>query len=267
MDYFADGHRGAAIIAAYYFCREVDIEDGACNIIRAMIDEHWTHTDLCAPLPAEAPAPDLLHKITDSLERSLDGLREVGHNVIFASLALKALRQVPEAVTPSRVHNICRLIERFTLTDGVQLAEGNDIPRLSPSPEAAAELILSELLTTIRAFDGRGQGWSRHLLTYGRAMLDLRNLGHRDLAAKGDYAFQLFVKRIRMGPSETDKPMSEHPPTTLRPQQRAYWEGRKDRSVGIGHVFKYPYGFYGLMELAQDRVLKERYLQAAYHIF
>ena len=67
-------------------------------------------------------------------------------------------------------------------------------------------------------------------------------------------------------PLATDKPRPEHPQSELRPHQRAYWEQRAQRPVGIGHCFKYPYGFYGLMELAQDMRLKQQCIQTAYHI-
>ena len=66
-NYFTDGHRGAAIVAAYYFCREVDVEPGVADVIRDMIDAHWTHTDLCAPFPDETPAPALVDRILASM--------------------------------------------------------------------------------------------------------------------------------------------------------------------------------------------------------
>jgi hypothetical protein len=66
-NYFTDGHRGAAIIAAYYLCREVEPEEGAADHIRALIDQHWTHTPLCAPMPDEAPEPKGIQRITLAL--------------------------------------------------------------------------------------------------------------------------------------------------------------------------------------------------------
>lgn len=265
-NYFVDGHRGAAIIAAYYFCREVDIEAGAPKIIQAMIDEHWRHMSLCAPLPEEPPASDGIERILKTLELSIGRLRQAGHNVIFPSLALKALHQLPEAITPLRVNGICRLIESFTVTDDIRVTEEDAIPDLGPSP-TAAEFILTEFLRTVKAFDGRGQGWSGHLLTYGRALLDLRELGYGALAVKGEAAFKQYIKRIRMGPLDTDKVRTEHVPSTRRPDQRAYWNVRQKGSVEIGHVFKYPYGFYGLLRYAGDTVLRTRCLDAGYHIF
>ena len=54
FDYFADGHRGGAIVSAYFFCREEAVEKEACAQIAALIDANWTSTPLCAPF-AEAP--------------------------------------------------------------------------------------------------------------------------------------------------------------------------------------------------------------------
>ena len=265
-DYFQDGHRGAAIIAAYYLCHEIDVEEGVAEIIGVIIDEHWTHTELCAPFPRERPEPNCLEKMTESLDRSMGQLRQAGHNVILPTLALKAFRQLPETITPSRVYGLCKLIKSFTVMDGIQVDENDDIPDLD-APQVAAEFMLAEWLEAIEAFHGRGQGWSGHLMTYGRALLDLRELGYGAWANKGQYAFKCYIKRIRMGPLETDKPRPEHPLSDLHPHQRAYWEHRRTRPVEIGHLFKYPYGFYGLMQLAEDHNLKDRYKAAAYHIF
>lgn len=264
-NYFTDGHRGASIIAAYYLCREIEMEPNAADVMHTMIDDHWTHSALCAPMPREEPQPDGIAQITATLQGNLEGLRQAGHNVILPTMALKALRQVPEAVTPTRVAGICKLIESFTKVTDIRPEEGDEGPDWDEPPDVA-EFVMSELLRTIKAFDGRGQGWSGHLLTYARALLDLREMGYGALAQRGEAAFKLYIKRIRIGPLETDKPRPEHPPSDLRPHQCAYWEGRAERSIGIGHCFKYPYGFYGLLDLVRDEQLKQQCMQAAYHI-
>jgi hypothetical protein len=91
-------------------------------------------------------------------------------------------------------------------------------------------------------------------------------MGYGALARQGEHAFKLYVQRIRMGPLETDVPRPEHAPSDLFPHQRAYWEQRAGRPVGIGHLLKYPYGFYGLMDLIGDGRLKEQCRQVAYHV-
>lgn len=265
-DYFADGHRGAAIIAATFFCREVELERGAEDVIRAMIDDRWAHSTLCAPFPDEPCQPKRISRIPERLERSMDGLRQAGHNVILPTMALRAFRQLPEAVTPARVDGICALIEAFTSVEALGLDENDDIPGLG-APSEAAEFILAEWVETIARFDGRGQGWSGHLLTYSRALLDLHRLGYSALARRGEHAFKIYVKRIRMGPLETDVPRPEHRPSELFPHHRAYWEERRTQSIGLGHVFKYPYGFYEWMRLARDPRLEQQCRRVAYHVF
>ena len=265
-DYFVDGHRGAAIISAVYLCREERVEDGVAAAIAGLIDRQWAQTPLCAPFPAEPADPALLGRIVAALDVGVGQLRQAGHNVIFASLALKALRNVPEAVTPSRVEGICRLIEAFDTVYDVSAGGADDVPSLDP-PEAMAGFVLRETLRTMDAFRGRGQGWSGHMLTFGRALLDLERLGYGEVADHGLAAFRQYVARTRMGPLSSDKPRPEHPPSELLPLQRAYWERREGQPLHLGHCLKYPYGFYGLAALTRDATLVTRCLAESFRIF
>jgi hypothetical protein len=243
-DYFVDGHKGGAMVSAYYLCREAEVERGAAEAIAGMLDEHWARTDLCAPFPQEPADPALLDRIVAAMEKSIGRLRQAGHNVILPTLALKAFDQLPDAVTPSRVDGICKLIEAFDTADDITLDDSDDLPALD-TPQRLAEAALGEMLRTVQAFLGRGQGWSGHMLTYARALIDLSRLGYSALASQGLHAFRLYITRTRMGPLATDKPRPEHPPSALRPLESRYWEARLKQPVGIGHCLKYPYGFYG----------------------
>ena len=266
MNYFTDGHRGAAITAAYFFCREGEVEKGVSDILRALIDEQWVTTPLCYPFPQEPYEASGISRILNVLEQNMNGLRQAGHNVIFPTMALKAFSQLPEMVTPSRVEGICKLIEAFTMSDPLILEDTDEVVDFSFVPETA-EFILSELLKTISVFNGRGQGWSGHLLTYARAVLDLRQLGYVTTSKQAEYAFNLYLKRIRMGPLDTDKPRLEHQPSDLYPHQREYWEQRRDQSLNLGHRIKYPYGFYGMASLATNSNLVNQCFENVFHIF
>jgi hypothetical protein len=146
------------------------------------------------------------------------------------------------------------------------LGEGDDLPVLD-DPNTMADTVLSEMVRTAHAFDGHGQGWTGHLLTVSRALVDLVRLGYGDLARKGLHTLRLFVKRTRLGPLETDKVRPEHPRSDLRPLERAYWVERRTRPVGIGHCFKYPYGFYGLLGLAREEAVRTAALAESFRIF
>ena len=263
LNYFEDGHRGAAIIASVYLCQENAVEAGVSEEIAAIIDERWADTELCAPFPDEGADPQLLGQIADCLAANLEGLRQVGHNVIFPALALKAFREVPEAVTRSRVTGICRLIESFTVTE-ISMSDPVDLPSLGDQI-SFAEFVLDEFVACTDRFLERGQGWSGHLLTYGQALTDLRDLGYLDLAHQARDGFRIYIRRIRMGPQGTDKPRDEHAPTDLWPLQLAYWKERGG-DLYLGHKLKYPYGFYGLMSRARDPEIKRRCSEIAYRL-
>ena len=265
-DYFADGHRAAAIISAYFLCAEEAVEEGVPEAIAKMIDDHWSHTELCAPMPDETPDSGLLRRITGALFASIAQLRQAGHNVIFPSLALRAFHRLPETITPSRVDGICRLIEAFDTAMDIALDEHDEFPDLA-GIESLAEFALREYLRSAEAFVGRGQGWTGHMLTFGRALTDLHGVGYAELARKGHHSFKLYVKRVRMGPLDTDRPRPEHRSTDVRPLERGYWESRERGDPGLGHCFKYPYGLYGLMALAGDADLERRCLEAAFRVF
>ena len=150
--------------AEYALCREEDVEDGVAETIAEMVEENWTDTALCAPFPDEEPDPMLLRRIVDALDANIGLFRQVGHNVIFPSLALKAFRDAPETITASRVEGVCKLIECFDTFEDFTLDDSDDIPDFG-GPESMAEFVLAELLRTLEAFLGRGQGWSGHMVT------------------------------------------------------------------------------------------------------
>jgi len=264
-DYFKDGHVGAAVIASYYLCRDADVEDGVAPLLAARMADRWLPKPLFAPVPEEARAPKLVTGIVDVMRDNIVGLRQAGHNVIFPSLALKAFRDRPDAVTRYRADGIRRLIERFQVTD-VPLDEDRDLPQLGDS-HVFAESALSEFVGCTQRFIGRGQGWSGHLLTYAAALLDLGDLGYHDLVHDAEDGFLKYIRRIRLGPLDQDVPRAEPPLMKVVPTQRAYWEQTVGGDWEFGHVIKYPYGFCRLMKLARDRELKEKCRAVAFRIF
>jgi hypothetical protein len=265
-DCFGDGHRGASVIAAFYLCRENEVEAGVPEAIGAMIDHHWGESELFSGFPDEPADQALTGRIAAGLAARVGGLRQVGHDVILPSLALRAFRDLPEAVTPARVEGVCRLMETFAQAEETPAQEAEGVPAPDATGQMAA-FVLRETLGSIARFDGRGQGWSGHMLTFGRALIDLVQLGYPEAAEGGMGAFRRYVARARMGPQSGDKVCEEHPDTGTDPLQLAYWERRAGLPVGIGHCFKYPYAFYGLMALAEEPDLRRACLAQSYHVF
>ena len=101
------------------------------------------------------------------------------------------------------------------MADDFQLPDLND-------RTGTATFILEEFVRCTARFEGRGQGWSGHLLTYGKAMMDLRDLGYAELADQAADGFRTYIRRIRSGPQDTDRQFKDHLRTDFSPRALAY---------------------------------------------
>ncbi len=266
MNYFADGHRGASMVSAHLLCVDNGLDGQTTSRIAELFDLNWASSKLCKPFPEADPDPAGIEKIGTALLEGGDVLRQVGHNVIFAMLAIKAFRMIPSAATPERVDGVCALIRSFTPWHDIE-----PDPAINPPPftdaAAASKFILRETNTAIDRFVGFGQGFAGHMLTFGQSIVELAAMGDVELAESCRTAFRKYVTVTRLGPEADARRIADHKPSTLRPNQSAYWEKRGDHTMGLGHVFKYPYGYYDLLRRADDAVLSTTLNAKAYQIF
>ena len=267
LDYFADGHRGASMVAAHLLCVDNDLDE------RATSQNRWNcststgpRSALCKPFPDAEPEPERIDKIGVALAEGGEVLRQVGHNAIFAMLAIKAFRMLPAAATPQRIDGVCRLIRSFTPWHDVDPDPDVDPPPFADTA-AASQFILREASAAIDRFVGFGQGFAGHMLTFGQALVELAAMGDVEWAESCRTAFRKYVTVTRRGPDADAKRYPDHKPSDLRPTDAAYWEKRGDHALGIGHVFKYPYSYYELLRRADDPELSPRLDAKAYHLF
>ncbi|PQO46195.1 hypothetical protein [Blastopirellula marina] len=264
MNYFADGHRGASMISAYLLCTENNLPPAILARMSEMFDLNWAKKKLCEPFPEADPDPKGVEKVRLAL---LDGgpvLRQVGHDVIFASLAIKTFRAQPQWATPERVEGVCQLIRSFKPWRDIDPAADVDPPPFSDEA-AASKFILAEANSAIDRFRGYGQGFAGHMLTFGQALVELAELGEEELAEGCRTAFRKYVTVTRKGPEGDARRIADHGQSQLRPNELEYWEKRGDKTLGIGHVFKYPYGYYYLLAKANNEALTDS-LDAKAHL-
>jgi hypothetical protein len=266
LDYFADGHRGASMVAAHLMCVDNGLDKRATSRIAQLFDLNWASSALCKPFPDTEPRPGRVHEIGVALAEGGEVLRQVGHNAIFAMLAIKAFRMLPSAATPERIDGVCALIRSFTPWRDVKPDADIDPPPFAESA-AASQFILREAIAAIERFVGFGQGFAGHMLTFGQALVELAAMGDVEWAESCRTAFRKYVTVTRQGPGPDSKRYPDHKPSDLRPTDRRYWERRGDRSLGIGHVFKYPYSCYDLLRRAGDPTLTRDWELKAYHLF
>jgi hypothetical protein len=254
------------MIAAHLLCTENSLDEQATARITELADLNWAATALCKPFPDAEPVPARINEIGAALAERGDTLLQVGHNAIFAMLAIKAFRMLPAAATPQRIDGVCRLIRSFTPWRDVQPDADVDPPPFAETA-AASKFILGEADAAIDRFIGFGQGFAGHMLTFGQALVELAAMGDVEWAESCRTAFRKYVTVTRRGPDPDSQRRPDHKPSKLRPTDAAYWKNRGNNTLGIGHVFKYPYSYYALLRYAGDSELRRAMDAKAYHLF
>jgi hypothetical protein len=266
MSYFADGHRGAALISAHMMCVDNTFDDAATARIMELFDLNWAPSKLCEPFPEGDPVENAVERVGQALAAGGGTLREVGHDAIFAMHAIKAYRMLPETATPERVDGVCRLIGAIKPWRDVKPDDSIDPPPFADSA-AASRFILREASAAIDRFVGFGQGFAGHMLTFGQSLVELAAMGDVEWAESCRTAFRKYVTVTRMGPQADDRKIKDHAVSKLRPSDAEYWRTRGDKTLGIGHVFKYPYAYYDLLTRAQDPELERELDAKAWQLF
>lgn len=264
--YFADGHRGASMISAHLMCADNDLGDVTTNRIIELFDRNWATTKLCDPFPQGDRVDDAAEQIGKALAESNGVLKEVGHDAIFAMHAIKGFRMLPETATAQRVAGICDLIRAFKPWRDVQ--PDNDVdPPMFTDTASASRFVLQEASDAIDRFQGFGQGFAGHMLTFGQSLIELAAMGEVEWAESCRTAFRKYVTVTRMGPQPGDRKIKDHQFTDQRPSETSYWKNRGDKTLGLGHVFKYPYAYYDLLARAKDSKLEQEVDAKAWQIF
>ena len=266
MKYFADGHRGASLVSAHLLCEENKLDEPTRARIEQLFDLNWAKSPLCKSFPEEEPDPAQIRKIGEALIESEGSLREVGHNAIFATLAIRGFRMAPDAATPRRIEGVCKLIRAIKPWRDI-----DPDPEVDPPPfentVAASAFVLREASDAVDRWRGFGQGFAGHMLTFGQALVELAGMGDVQWAESCRIAFCKYVTVTRKGPDSDAKRPKEKQPSKIRPNSAEYWRKRGDRTVGIGHVFKYPYSYYDLLRSVDDPALKSEWEAKAYRVF
>ena len=264
--YFADGHRGAALVAASTLIEQTHLQGPGEERITQLLRLNWADTELCKGFPEADPvtAPDQV--IGKALASGGATLREVGHDVIFAMHAMYTFGRHPQLATAERVNGVCRLIQAIKPWRD-DPADPEVQPPAFRDSQQFARFVLQEALDAIPRFSGFGQGFAGHMLTFGQALLQMSSGGGEEWAESCRPAFCKYVTQTRRGPAPTDRRIADHKQSMLRPDEAAYWQNRGDRSLGIGHVFKYPAAYYGLLEQARDPALEQKFEALAWQIF
>ncbi len=266
LNYFADGHRGASMISAHMMCVDNELDEATTTRIVSLFDLNWAPSKLCESFPESEPVANAVERVGQALAGGEGVLREVGHDAIFAMHAIKGFRMLPETATIERVNGVCNLIKAIKPWRDIAPQADVDPPPFVDA-EAASRFILQEASAAIDRFSGFGQGFAGHMLTFGQALVELAAMGDAEWAESCRTAFRKYVTVTRLGPESTDRKIKDHAVSQLRPTDAQYWQQRGDKSLGLGHVFKYPYAYYDLLDRANDPELQQEIDAKAWQLF
>ncbi len=196
-----------------------------------MVELNWAQTKLCQPFPDAPSVPERIQEIGRALMQGGDVLRQVGHNAIFAMLAIKGFRLLPQAATPQRIDGVCQLIRAFTPWRDIEPLDAVQPPPFADAA-AASKYVLQEASAAIDRFQGFGQGFAGHMLTFGQALVELAAMGDVAWAESSRVAFRKYVTVTRLGPEAEARKIPDHQPTKLRPLDAEYWHARGDKAGG-----------------------------------
>ena len=270
------GHLGASLIAGFYIGVQRQnlpseviqgIEGDLQRVIhgesvfgkRMSKNSKLTDQELFEPFSHQTPDESLIDGIAESLAQSIDQPRQSGHNVIFGSLAIRALKDHPEYATPTVVDGIRRLMNRFVgQTPGSGYygkkrgrIQGNKItPNTSdetPDYNTIADManaVLDEAINQDPSVHRIGYGGLVHIINHAAAIVDLADYGYDDLAQKAVLSHRKHLQLWRGLPNVASEkgqvPVSNH-----TPHSREYWTSESvpyDRAL-LTHRVKTMFGF------------------------
>lgn len=279
------GHLGAAVVAGYFVGEQrPNLDPEVCegiegDLARVMDGESVfgkrmskkakiEDSELFAPFPEEKPDEDLIDAIAEALEASIGQPRESGHNVIFASIAIRALREHPEFATPSVVDGICKLMAMFKNSHPGSGYYGKEKGRIHgnrvelPEDDGTAEYsdiagmvdaVLEEIIGQDVNVHRQGYGGLVHVNNHAAAITDLAQFGYARLVPAAVESHRRHLRLWRNLPNLADElgpvAVSKHTPHTA-----AYWNSGEvpyDRAL-LTHRVKTMFGFDELVESVED---------------
>ncbi len=266
-------HIGVASIAAYYFIKENELSSETMKKVHSeakVMTEKNKLSSISTNL--ETVSMDIAEqKIMNSLDRSIDSLHWVGHNVIYAAQSILAIRELEGWGNAEEIEGICDLIFAFEKTipgrswlgcsardvrDFV-IVDNEEFPSIL-NPTQLSEFILNEVASFSTIYRAEAHhDLIGHLLTFSHSLNVLHDLGYSEYFHRGLHAIFQLVKALRLSQNLTNDelpklrspvdrlPLVKAERSMWQPIEEAYWKA--DFTVDewdYGHVFKFPYSFY-----------------------
>jgi hypothetical protein len=282
------GHLGAAVAAGYFFGEDQsELPDGVFRGVEGELDRIiageeaiWfnakkvgvTPTQLFSSLPKEEARPETIRSIAEALAGNVGKTRQSGHNVIFASIAIRALHDHPDFATPQAVTGIRKLIEGFKNAHagrgyyGKQQGwlNGNQVKLQAvdnfPTYRNIHDMVnvtIAELIANA-SVKKQGFGGLWHIINHAAAITELNRFGYEELANKALPSHHQHVRLWRSLPDVEAElgsvEKADHDPRTV-----IYWqETFKRNQARLTHRIKTLYGFYTIRRFIENESTRQK---------
>jgi hypothetical protein len=282
------GHLGAAVVAGYFLGEQhPELDERVYQGIEAELDRIMRGESVFSPkqdaalnaaamfepFPKERPKEELIDGIAVALSRNIHRARESGHNVIFASIAIRALKDHPDLATPSIVDGIRKLIAGFDNASPGSGYYGKEKGRINgrnitlpkddgiapfPDLQTMANTVVDDLIQhAAQRREGFGGPW--HVINHAAALAELARYGYRELAIKGLPAFHEHYRLFHTVPDISAEQGAETP-TEDAPLTPSFWSPEKIRRerARLTHRIKTLYGFDELAGLIESKTRRDQ---------
>lgn len=273
-DGWFNAHWGAALIAGSYLCVEAGLAEDASRAIRAELEVvRSRNADVCKPFPKAAVREGAVRSIKESLLPAIDGgLRAHGHAVIYTSLAIRALTDVPELAIPSIVDPILGWNRKIAGFRAQAAPEG-------AKPYRDGKHLVQDTFDSIVRFEPV-VGHPRihrpnftHMITHTEALRWMKSAGYADVWADGWKGHRAHISPSV--PAVRDATPEDRTAVTLEAVRGPdYWKDATHRRdwhkpwhrsrnpngdwIASGHLFKVLYAFSSVARLVPDKRLVDR---------
>ena len=270
------GHLGAAHLAGYFVSQQrpdldPDVYRGIQDDLHRVVQgksvfgkqmsrkSPLTDADLFEPFPQQKSDETLIDAIAEELAKGIDQPRQSGHNVIFAALAIRALKEHPELATPAVVDGIVKLMALFSHAtpgsgyygptrgrihgDKISLPDDDGTPTYD-GIEGMVEAVFDELINLQPEVHRIGYGGLVHVINHAAAITDLTELGYADMTQRAIRSHHRHLRLWRNLPNVASEkgPLAE---SRFTPDVAAYWTSGDvpyDRAL-VTHRVKTMFGF------------------------
>ncbi|MDQ0900856.1 MULTISPECIES: hypothetical protein [unclassified Paenibacillus] len=281
-------HFGAAAISSYFFVRSNNLSQELTRLVISQAEAmvKMIHGTNGVQRRSGCGEQTAVNAILEALDKTIDQLHWVGHNVIYSAASLLAIHELKGWGSTEDISGITDLIRAFERTipgrswigfsasevKRMEITDEDGFPAIS-NPNELSTFVLKQLAEFPVIYRAESHhDLIGHMLTFSHALNILFDLGHISFFERGLPPIMKLIKVLRnsrnVKPGDSIKLVSPVDQLPLQPAKRAnvlpieikFWE--KDYSENdwdYGHVFKFPHSFYDHLRRMEQK--KESYIE------